>query len=535
MAPESPRACLKFGEDDEDVSGLPMASRREEFGDADVSGLPTPSRGEKSASPTVAIIHHDDMQLHHPPRYREIYELPRRVIAIENRLKGLDLREGFPPECNFGGRMQFLPASSPVAFGSPAPKKRRRTSYSSGPSADGRSVWDACRIVEAPEVEESDLLLVHSKSHIAEVKSSCELAMTETASFQPLSSPCADKNAKTPKVEDVNSDVYYSPDSLIAFRRAAGGAVQAVRELFELEPDTGRAATRSKVRSSFAIVRPPGHHCCNEPTGFCFFNNSAVAASHARHVLGLSRVAVVDWDYHHGDGTQKLFYEDPSVLTISLHVALTADGIAFPSNRSMGSKHVGQGKGVGYNINIPWPHDGVGADEYREAFQTVVVPALKSFNPELIIVAAGFDAVAGDMLAGTCLQARDYHEMTSLLLSLDLPLAVILEGGYSPHLIAEAADNVVHALLGRDPPQEKPRSPASAAKAANTGGGAGRNIKAHCVLDAVRRHLNTILPWSALSGAEDSKCFSENSFSGSTPSDAAARVDKLIDQLAERD
>jgi len=506
----------------EESSAMECESPRRSLGfDGDVAGLPSPLRREEVK---VSIIHHDDMQLHVPPRYREIFELPRRVIAIENRLKGKDLREGFPAECNFGGRMQLLPAARPLAFGSPAPKKRRRTSYSSGPSAYG-SVWDACKIVEAPEVKESDLLLVHSKSHVTKVVTACELAKSEAASFQPLASPCG--CTKTPKSDDLDSDVYYSPDSLVAFRLAAGGAVQAVRELFQEDEVTGQTS-RSSVRASFAIVRPPGHHCCNDPSGFCFFNNSAVAASHARHVLGLSRVAILDWDYHHGDGTQTLFYQDPSVLTISLHVAFSSEGLAFPSNRSMGLEYLGKNEGLGYNINIPWPHDGVGADEYKEAFETIVIPALKGFDPQLVIVASGFDAVAGDMLAGTRLREGDYYDLTRQLLALDLPLAIILEGGYSPHLIAEASLNVVHALLGREAPPAKAASPASLNRAASTGGGPGMNIKASCVLEAVRRHLNTLPPWSA------HRPFPEGEAAGSS-SDAAAEISKLIEQLAEHD
>eukprot|EP00931_Biecheleriopsis_adriatica_P094102 TRINITY_DN67780_c0_g1_i1.p1 TRINITY_DN67780_c0_g1~~TRINITY_DN67780_c0_g1_i1.p1 ORF type:complete len:525 (-),score=108.65 TRINITY_DN67780_c0_g1_i1:3-1577(-) len=478
---------------------------------------------EQSETSEVVIVHHDDMQLHVPPRYREIYELPRRVIAIENRLKGLEVREGFPPECNFGGRMQLLPASSPVAFGSPAPKKRRRQSYSSGPSTDG-SAWDACRIVEAPEVQDSDILLVHSEQHLAEVIKACKLARSEAAAFQPLS-PCAKTHKKIPQSDDVNSDVYYSPDSLTAFRRAAGGAVQAVRELFRVD-EAGRARGRSSVNASFAIVRPPGHHCCSEPAGFCFFNNSAIAASHALEVLGLSRVAIIDWDYHHGDGTQKLFYQDPRVLTISLHVALSGEGLAFPNNKGMDWQCLGKGAGLGCNINIPWPHDGVGLAEYRDAFDTVIIPALEGFRPELIVVASGFDAVVGDMLAGTCLPASGYYDLSLQLMALGLPVAVILEGGYSPSLIAEAAANVVHALLGREMPPQKQLSPSSAAKKASTGMGPGEGISVSCVLDAIRRHLNATPFWKALSDDGSEKYFREESAqeSAKAASDAASML-----------
>jgi acetoin utilization deacetylase AcuC-like enzyme len=459
--------------------------------------------------PKVALIHHDDMQLHIPPRYREIYELPRRVIAIENHLKGLEVRAGFPHEGNFGGRMQLLPSccvelgKPAVAFGSPAPKKRRRVSYSTGPCEEG-SAWDDCRIVEAPIAPEEELLLVHSKRHIAEITKACELAVLETAAFQPLS-PAPRKLARLPSTDEVESDVYYSPHSLIAFRRAAGGAVEAVRQLFQIDEKSGQATGRSDLRASFAIVRPPGHHCCSSPSGFCFFNNSAVAASYARKVLGISRVAIVDWDYHHGDGTQTVFYEDPSVLTISLHVASTGEGMAFPNNEGMGLTWTGRAAGSGYNINVPWPHDGVGAAEYTEAFQTIVVPALRGFEPELIIVAAGFDAVAGDMLAGTHLQPQDFYDLTKQLLDLELPTAIVLEGGYSPSQLAESSLNVVHALLGRSPPKQKSPSPATLAKVAQTGRGPGADINPSIVMDVIRRHLNTLPPWRAL-GCPKSDC-----------------------------
>eukprot|EP00928_Gymnodinium_smaydae_P030952 TRINITY_DN22874_c0_g1_i1.p1 TRINITY_DN22874_c0_g1~~TRINITY_DN22874_c0_g1_i1.p1 ORF type:complete len:523 (+),score=130.62 TRINITY_DN22874_c0_g1_i1:126-1694(+) len=503
------------------------------FADAESPG----SDDGGSCPSEVCIIHHDDMQLHIPPNHKDIYELPRRVIAIENKLKGLETREGFPPEGNFGGPMQLLPAArgepsnrrgGPVAFGSPA-TKRRRVSYSTGPSSAG-SAWDACRAVPAPEVSDSDLLLVHSERHLRVVSDACELAKAQCAAYMPLHGSSARMQRK-PREEDANRDLFYSPGSAAAFRRAAGGAVQAVRELFRTDPRTGRAAGRAAA-ASFAIVRPPGHHCCDEPAGFCFFNNTAVAASHARAVLGLSRVAIIDWDYHHGDATQELFYRDPSVLTISLHVSLTGDGIAFPNNRSMGLEHNGLGLGRGYNINIPWPHDGVGAADYEEAFQTVVLPALREYRPELILVACGFDAMAGDILAGTRLPASGYYSMTRHLLGLEMPLALVLEGGYNPSLIAEAALNVVHALLGRPAPPK-----ASRCSELSKADGPGEQLAAAHVLDAVRRRLNTLPPWRRPEGSNEAPCFREDDASGAKVACEAAALElkQLIDSAAHRD
>jgi len=407
----------------------------------------------------VCIIHHDEMQLHAPPRGRDIYELPRRIIAIENSLKGLPTSDGFPKRPWGNAPMQFLRPSRGksknlvVAFGSSAAKKRR-TAYSSGP-AMAESVWDACHIVEAPVAQNSDLRLVHSKRHIDQVTELCDMAKTQNSAFFPLYKSST-RAPETPKGL-LNGDLFFAPNSLVAMKRAAGGAVEAVRRLFFVDPASGRATARSDIDSSFAIVRPPGHHCCTDPNGFCFFNNTAIAAAHARHVLGLPRVAIVDWDYHHGDGQQTAFYRDPTVLTISLHVAMERDNkgndeMAFPRNRGMDLARNGRGDGEGYNINIPWPHDNVGGVEYEEAFRSVVVPALQGFDPDLILVASGFDAVQGDTLSGTCLPPRSYYDMTQQLLSLRKPMAVILEGGYSPELLAQGSLNVTHALLGRPPP-----------------------------------------------------------------------------------
>lgn len=503
----------------------------------------------------VCLVHHDVMHLHMPPRYKNIYELPRRVIAIKNRLKGRCLCDGFPREVNFGGPMQLLPRGSPaLAFGSPASGSKRplgRASFDGAPLSQG-SAWAACRAIEAPEVARSDLLLVHSEDHVAAVEKACALAVSQGAAIHTIAQPEAVgsssdslRGKKRPRIaeeavqplgaDDADCDTYYSPDSLAAFRRAAGGAVCAVRELFEIDANTGRAVRPSCVGAAFAIVRPPGHHCCDAPAGFCFFNNTAVAAAHARAVLGLSRVAIVDWDYHHGDGTQQVFYRDPNVLTISLHVAMASDGLAFPCKKEMGVEYSGLGLGRGYNINIPWPHDCVGAEEYDDAFTTVVLPALEGFNPELILVASGFDAVAGDKLAGTRLQARDFHSLTKRLLGLGRPLALVLEGGYSTHLLAEASLNVVHALLQQPPPPlEKGFWPVGP----KTADGAGQDIEAQRILDAVRRRLNLLPPWCGMRRPCGEGYFLECCQPGASGASAAAAseltkcIDKLVDALA---
>mmetsp|Transcript_27400 Transcript_27400/g.43928 ORF Transcript_27400/g.43928 Transcript_27400/m.43928 type:complete len:556 (-) Transcript_27400:66-1733(-) len=447
--------------------------------------------------PKVCIVHHDEMQLHTPPRTSGVYELPRRIIAIENCFKGRAVSEGFPKRSWGNSPMQFLRTSRGKrkrlveVFGSPA-AKRRQAVFHTG-SACAESVWESCEIVEAPIGQDSEIGLVHSQRHIAEVKRLCAIAKTTQAALYPLVRPFK----RTPKDTKglLGDDNYYAPQSLTAMRRAVGGAVEAVRRLFLIDPATGHATGRSDIESSFAIVRPPGHHCCSDPSGFCYFNNTAIAASYARKELGMPKVAIVDWDYHHGDGQQRLFYNDATVLTISIHVAMERlrngkDTIAFPGNKSMDVAFNGGGHGLGYNINIPWPHDKIGASEYEEAFQSIVLPALQGFDADLILVASGFDAMVGDTLAGTRLTPSAYHSMTCKLLSLQKPIAVILEGGYAPENLAMGSLNVVHALLGRPP--------CDACHVENSGWEGPVLREAEGVLEAVRHRLNSLPPWNTM-------------------------------------
>jgi len=224
------------------------------------------------------------------------------------------------------------------------------------------------------------------------------------------------------------------------------------------------------------------------------------------------------------------------VLTISLHVAMERDNkgndeMAFPRNRGMDLACNGRGVGEGYNINIPWPHDNVGGVEYEEAFRSVVVPALQGFDPDLILVASGFDAVQGDTLSGTCLPPRSYYDMTQQLLSLRKPMAVILEGGYSPELLAQGSLNVTHALLGRPPP---------CIDAAVCGSGESKSLgsidmEAGGVLNAVRHRLNSLPPWSTMRCGSD-QYFNEDSSPGSAEGLASAlKLSQRIKEMSLQD
>ncbi|MYW02701.1 class II histone deacetylase [Streptomyces sp. SID3343] len=224
---------------------------------------------------------------------------------------------------------------------------------------------------------------------------------------------------------------------------AAGGAIEAVD-----------AVLAGRVDNAYALVRPPGHHA--EPAtgmGFCLFGNLAIAAHHAMHVYGLERIAVVDWDVHHGNGTQKAFYDDPRVLTISLH-----QDELFPPRSGYRSER-GEGAGRGYALNVPLP-PGTGDGGYLYAMDRAVVPALTRFRPELILVASGFDAAAMDPLGRQLLTSEGYRALTGRLLDVAAQscggrLAMSHEGGYNPAHVPFCGLAVIGALA-RVPTIEDP-------------------------------------------------------------------------------
>ena len=169
----------------------------------------------------------------------------------------------------------------------------------------------------------------------------------------------------------------------------------------------------------FALVRPPGHHAlAAQAMGFCIFGNVAIAARYAQRELGLDRVAVVDFDVHHGNGTEALFRDDPSVLTVSLHQWPFWPGTGGPGANAEGV------------VNVPLPA-GSGDDEYRKAFVEVVEPAVSAFDPELVLVAAGFDAHSDDPLAEMDVSAEGFRELARRCAALGPRLAAVLEGGYN--------------------------------------------------------------------------------------------------------
>jgi acetoin utilization deacetylase AcuC-like enzyme len=230
----------------------------------------------------------------------------------------------------------------------------------------------------------------------------------------------------------IDEDTAMSPGTIEAALRGAGAAVQAVDEVM----------TR-KVDNAFVAMRPPGHHAeRTRAMGFCFFNNAAIAARHARDRYGAERVAIFDWDVHHGNGTQDIFWRDAGVLYCSTHEMPLYPGTGAASERG---EH-------GTIVNVPLSA-GEGSEVFREAVETAILPRIDSFHPDLIVISAGFDAHWRDPLAAINLTEADFGWATRKVMDLadrhcGARVVSVLEGGYDLEGLAKSVASHVDALMG---------------------------------------------------------------------------------------
>ena len=237
-------------------------------------------------------------------------------------------------------------------------------------------------------------------------------------------------------------------DTPVAAKIAAAVTTDTVSAVVMGHHDGGQ--TRDLVQNGMAFVRPPGHHAGpNTAQGWCYFNNIAIAARAAQKKHDVRRVLIIDWDVHHGNGTEEVFYEDASVLTVSLHRKAKD---FYPESGS--PSEVGSGAGLGFNCNIAWSREGMGDAEYIMAFSRVVLPLAHEFNPDLVLVSAGFDAGVADPLGGCCVTPAGFAHLTSMLMGLaGAKLVLVCEGGYNLRTISRAAAACLRVLRGEMPPQ----------------------------------------------------------------------------------
>jgi acetoin utilization deacetylase AcuC-like enzyme len=268
---------------------------------------------------------------------------------------------------------------------------------------------------EAPAVTNEQLLAVHTRRHIDAVRETSVRA----GAF--------------------DLDTPTSQGSWEAALHAAGGACALVEALLE-----------AGERAGVSILRPPGHHAeRSQAMGFCLFNNVSVAARHALDVLGASRVFVLDWDVHHGNGTNAIFHESREVLFASIHQSPFYPGTGPLSD-------VGAREGEGFSINLPVPA-GAGAQVFCGLVEHVVLPAARAFDPDIVLVSAGYDAHRDDPVGGCALDTSSFGELTRQVLSLGKPVGCVLEGGYDLDALAASVAATMEALAAGGMPGSHPR------------------------------------------------------------------------------
>jgi acetoin utilization deacetylase AcuC-like enzyme len=278
--------------------------------------------------------------------------------------------------------------------------------------------WFGAARVQAEEVDRSLLLPVHPEEHVRFLESLC-------------------RDGGGP----IDADTYAVPGTYAAALRAAGGAVQLVDALLGGETDVGVSA-----------LRPPGHHAeAERAMGFCFFGNAAVAARRATGAHGLARVMIVDWDVHHGNGTNDIFHADDDVLFVSVHESPLYPGTGPASD-------VGSGAGEGYTVNLPVP-GGSGDACYRSLIEHVACGLIRAWEPELVLISAGFDAHRDDPLASCRVTEAGFAGMAASLRraadGVGAPVGVVLEGGYDLGALSRSMAAVMPVLVDGSTPAEQ--------------------------------------------------------------------------------
>ena len=279
--------------------------------------------------------------------------------------------------------------------------------------------------VPARMASNAEIMLVHTAKHCIEIDR--------------LSN---DVNYRRSRMAELLEDSVYACGGTASVAKLSTGSV------IELT----RRVVEGRNRNGLAIVRPPGHHAERQrPMGFCLFNNCAVAAAYARKHLGIERILIVDWDVHHGNGIQKAFENDRGVLYFSVH--RYHNGKFYPHTTDAGPEQVGRGDGTGYNVNVGWNAVKMGDGDYLAAWQRVLMPIAYEYAPQLVIVAAGFDAGAGDPLGKCTVSPNGYAHLLHQLMGLaGGKVVVALEGGYSLETISGSATACAKTLLGVPPP-----------------------------------------------------------------------------------
>ena len=275
-----------------------------------------------------------------------------------------------------------------------------------------RKLWHRLVLIEPREAPMEWLAAIHDPNYVRRAQAACQQGLAQ------LDGP----------------DMPIGPRSYDAAVASAGGVLAAIDAVMD-----------GNVDNAFCAVRPPGHHAMKDKAmGFCMFNNVAVGARYVQKKHNLARVLIVDWDVHHGNGTQAAFYDDPSVFYFSTHRSPFYPGTG-------GEEETGAGKGKGFTLNVPLPA-GVGDANVIQAFRDKLVPAAEAFRPDFVLVSAGFDAHQADPLGGMRLTENGYAELTRIVKDIARRhargrLVTVLEGGYDPEALARSVESHLRALM----------------------------------------------------------------------------------------
>lgn len=281
---------------------------------------------------------------------------------------------------------------------------------------------EKCHLLESRAAEREDVLLAHDESYYELVKSTR-----------------GEKNLERLKqVSEKFDGIYFHEDTYDSAMLALGSSIAL----------TDAVLDNDEIRNGFALIRTPGHHAQkSEANGFCFFNNAAIVAKHCVQRRNLKRVLIIDWDVHHGQGTQSFFYDDPNVLYVSIH--RYEKGKYWPQLIESNFNFTGQGKGKGFNFNFPLNEIGCNDADFLLMWFNVIMPVAYEFNPELVVISAGFDAAIGCPEGKMRVKPITYHILCHSLMSLaDGKVVALLEGGYNLLSLAEGAAITLRALLG---------------------------------------------------------------------------------------
>ncbi|KAK3127469.1 hypothetical protein QOZ80_7AG0573790 [Eleusine coracana subsp. coracana] len=278
------------------------------------------------------------------------------------------------------------------------------------------NIIQRCHLVKFGEASEKQLLAVHSATHVKNV----------------LSISSKEQRERDAKTRASCGELYYSEGTTKAALLAAGGVLKACE-----------VVASGIYKYAFAVVRPPGHHASRtKPSGFCFLNNVAVGAAHLLKHHRTGKIFILDFDIHHGNGTQAIFYGDPRVLTFSVH--RFGHGF-YPATGT--EKEIGKDAGKGFNVNVCWKHPEIWDVDYLAVWDHVLIPLIEEFVPDIILISAGFDAGKDDTLGGCNVSQSGFALLLSKLKCFER-IVLALEGGYDLNALSDGVTICMKVLLG---------------------------------------------------------------------------------------